>query len=71
MADPYTIGASAGAALGATAAIVLGIGVSLLGVNTIPVFAFIVCLTTVLFVYSISKVGPKVPCTRCFFQESQ
>jgi iron complex transport system permease protein len=61
MADPVTIGASAGAALGATAAIVLGIGVSLLGVNTIPVFAFIGCLSTVLFVYSISKVGPKVP----------
>lgn len=61
MADPYTIGASSGAALGATASIVLGISITILGVKTLPIFAFIGCLLTVLSVYSISKVGTKVP----------
>jgi iron complex transport system permease protein len=61
LADPYTIGASAGAALGATAAIVLGISFSVLGINTLPIFAFIGCISAVFLVYSISKVGTKVP----------
>lgn len=61
LADPYTIGASAGAALGATVSIVLGVGTTLLGVSTLPLFAFIGCLSAVLLVYSISKVGSKVP----------
>lgn len=61
LADPYTIGASAGAALGATAAIVLGISFSVLGLTTLPVFAFIGCISAVFLVYSISRVGNKVP----------
>jgi iron complex transport system permease protein len=61
MAEPYTIGASSGAALGATVSIVLGVSITLLGVKTLPFFAFIGCLLTVLVVYSISKVGTKVP----------
>ncbi len=61
MAEPYTIGASSGAALGATIAIVLGIGVSILGASTTPIFAFIGCLGTVLLVYTISRVGGRVP----------
>lgn len=61
MADPYTIGASAGAALGATASIVLGISIPIIGISSLPFFAFIGCLVTVLFVYTISKVGTKVP----------
>lgn len=61
MAEPYTIGASSGAALGATLAIVLGVGVSILGANTTTIFAFIGCLATVLIVYIISRVGGKVP----------
>jgi len=61
MADPYTIGASAGAALGATASIVLGVSISILGISSLPLFAFIGCISAVLLVYSISKVGSKVP----------
>jgi iron complex transport system permease protein len=61
MADPYVIGASSGAGLGAAVAIVLGVGYSVLGVNTLPVFAFFGSLMTVILVYSISRVGTKVP----------
>ena len=63
MADPYTTSASSGASLGAAMAIVLGIGFSVFGVNTIPVFAFVGCMTSVLVVYSISRVGKRVPIT--------
>jgi iron complex transport system permease protein len=61
MADPYTIGASSGAAVGATSAIILGVSVTVIGINTIQLFAFIGCLVTVLGVYAISRVGTKVP----------
>ncbi|MCL2292834.1 MAG: iron ABC transporter permease [Candidatus Bathyarchaeota archaeon] len=61
MADPYTIGASSGAALGATSAVVLGLGITIMGISTRPLFAFIGCLATVLGVYTISRVGNKVP----------
>ena len=63
MADPYTTSASSGAALGAALAIVLGIGFAIFGVNTIPIFAFFGCIISVVFVYSISRVGSKVPIT--------
>ena len=63
MADPYTIGASTGATLGAALVIVLGVGVSLLGVNTLQILAFVGSITTVLLVYNISRVGSKVPVT--------
>ena len=63
MADPYVIGASSGAALGAALAIVLGLGFSLLGISTVPIFAFIGCLFSVLLVYSISRVGSRVQTT--------
>ncbi len=61
MADPYVISASQGAALGAALSIVLGVGTSLFGTNAIPIFAFIGCIISVLTVYSISRVGSKVP----------
>jgi iron complex transport system permease protein len=61
MADPYTIGASSGAAVGATTAIILGVNMTIIGINTMQIFAFIGCLITVLGVYTISRVGTKVP----------
>jgi len=63
MADPYVIGASSGAALGAACAIVFGLGFSVLGLNSIPVFAFITSLLVVLIVYNVAKVGTRVPHT--------
>jgi iron complex transport system permease protein len=61
MADPYVIGASSGAALGAALSIVLGLGFSLLGVNSVSIFAFFGCLSSVLVVYSVSRIGSRVP----------
>ncbi|UCC57613.1 MAG: iron chelate uptake ABC transporter family permease subunit [Candidatus Bathyarchaeum sp.] len=63
MADPYTIGALTGASLGAALVIVLGVGVSLFGVNTLQILAFFGSITTVLIVYNISRVGSRVPVT--------
>jgi iron complex transport system permease protein len=63
MADPYVIGAMSGASLGAALVLVLGVGISLLGVNTLQVFAFVGSLVTVLIVYNISRMGSRVPVT--------
>ncbi len=63
MADPYVIGAQTGASLGAALVIVLGVGISLLGINTLQVLAFVGSITTVLVVYNISRVGSRVPVT--------
>lgn len=63
MADPYVIGASSGAAVGASLAIVLGVGFAWFGISTIPIFAFVGCMATILLVYSISRVGSRVPIT--------
>jgi len=63
MADPYVIGVSAGAAVGAALAIVLGVGFTILGISTVPVSAFVGSLIAVFFVYNVSRVGSKVPVT--------
>jgi iron complex transport system permease protein len=63
MADPYVIGASTGATVGSALVLVLGVGLSILGVHTLQIFAFVGSLTTVLLVYSISRVGSRVPVT--------
>lgn len=64
MADPYVIGISSGAGLGASLAIAFGAGTSLLGVlYAIPLMAFVFALGTVLLVYLISKTGESVPMT--------
>lgn len=53
MADPYVLGVSSGAALGATLSIVLGL-------PFINIWAFCGAILTVLFVFQISKIGTKV-----------
>lgn len=63
MADPYVIGISSGAALGATIAIVLKVNFILLGFSGISLFAFIGALATVLIVYNIARIKNKVPIT--------
>jgi iron complex transport system permease protein len=55
MADPYVLGISSGAALGATVAIVVGLG--LIGIGG---FAFIFAIITIFTVYYLAKVGHKV-----------
>jgi iron complex transport system permease protein len=61
MADPYVLGISSGAALGASLTIVFGVEVSLLGMSLITVTAFIGAVVTTLVVYNIARVGSKIP----------
>ncbi len=53
LADPYTLGVSAGAAFGASIALLLEI--PLLGVYAVPLFAFVGSLLTLLFVLSLAS----------------
>lgn len=63
MADPYIMGVSSGAALGASLGItLLGLGI-LQGGFTVQLMAFIGALLTVYLVYEIAKVGHRVPIT--------
>ena len=61
MADPYIIGVSSGAALGAVACIVIQSIWSIPLHYGIPVAAFIFALMTILLVYNLARVGGKVP----------
>ncbi len=61
MADPYIIGTSAGAALGATIAMMLPINLAFLGFGLVPVAAFCGALVTVILVYNLARVGGKTP----------
>jgi iron complex transport system permease protein len=61
MADPFILGVSSGAALGATIGIVTNLQLRLLGLNAITILAFIGAIGALLLVYNISKVGKKVP----------
>ncbi|MFZ7132733.1 MAG: FecCD family ABC transporter permease [Eubacteriales bacterium] len=61
MADPFIIGVSSGAALGATIGIVLNISFNFFGINLVTILAFIGALATIFLVYNISRVGKKVP----------
>jgi len=61
MADPYIIGTSAGAALGATIAMLIPINLAFLGFGLVPVAAFVGALATVFLVYNLARVGGKTP----------
>ncbi|MGH3116987.1 MAG: FecCD family ABC transporter permease [Gaiellales bacterium] len=54
MADPYIIGVSAGAALGATAAIVLNLTFAFLGVSAVTLYAFVGALLVTMLVYRLA-----------------
>lgn len=58
LADPYVLGISSGASLGATLAIMLGVG-SFLGGNSVGVIAFIGALLTSFAVIAIANMGGK------------
>lgn len=61
MADPYIVGTSAGAGFGATLAMVLNWNIQFMGLSTVPLFAFIGAVVTVILVYQLSRQGGKVP----------
>jgi iron complex transport system permease protein len=61
MADPYVIGTSGGAALGATIGLLLSAHFSILGFGIVPALAFVGALATVIVVYRISRVGGRTP----------
>ena len=61
LADPFVIGASSGAGLGVTIAIVLGLQLSVLGLGAISLAALLGALASVAVVYSIASVGRQVP----------
>lgn len=56
LADPYILGISSGASLGATAAILLGVGLAL-GENFVGICAFVGALAVSLLVLFISNIG--------------
>ena len=55
LADPFIIGASGGASLGATLAIITGLNGGFLGFGPVPLAAFIGTIIAVVFVYSIAQ----------------
>lgn len=61
LADPYVIGASGGAAFGASLGVILFTHFSLLGFGTIPTLAFLGALGTMLLVYRVSRVAGRTP----------
>jgi iron complex transport system permease protein len=63
MADPYIIGTSGGAALGATLALLVPVQVVWLGFTLVPLAAFAGSLAAVLGVYAIARSGPRTPIT--------
>lgn len=63
LADPYIIGVASGAGLGAVLAMSANWPVSLMGMATVPLAAFIAALITVAIVYAIAHVGRSTPVT--------
>ncbi len=57
LADPFIIGISSGAALGAAIALLFGVGISVLSVSALPVCAFAGALLSLVIMYRISSVG--------------
>ena len=60
MADPYVVGVSSGAALGATIALSLSLEIWVWGIHSVSLFAFVGALAVTMLVYGISVRGGKV-----------
>jgi iron complex transport system permease protein len=60
MSDPYILGVSSGAALGASIAIVLGFDFTIIKISGTAFMAFIFAISTTFIVYNIARVGNKV-----------
>ncbi len=63
MADPYVMGISSGASLGAAIAIIAGLEYTFSGIGFITIFAFAGSILTIVLIYSIARVGNKIPPT--------
>jgi iron complex transport system permease protein len=63
LADPFTLGVSSGAALGAYIAMLLGLQSTVLGFTAMPLMAFPGGLLAVWMVYMIAKVDGELPIT--------
>ena len=63
LADPYTIGVSSGAALGATAAILFLPETGLSTAILLPLFGFCGALVALFIVYQMGRVGGRLPVT--------
>jgi len=63
MADPFILGISSGAALGATIGIVSKINFSILGLDFISIAAFVGAVSIIFIVYNIAKINNDVPVT--------
>ncbi|MCH7567020.1 MAG: iron ABC transporter permease [Nitrospirae bacterium] len=61
LADPYVLGISSGAALGAALAILLGIGTTIFSISTLPLFAFAGGLLSLVVVYRIAASYGRLP----------
>lgn len=61
MADPFVLGISSGAALGATITMVFLNEIHFFGISVVAFNAFIGAIITTLLVYNIARVGTKVP----------
>jgi iron complex transport system permease protein len=61
MADPFVIGVSSGAAVGAVVAIILGLPSTWMGIGALPVFAFVGGMLAIMTVYLISRTRGGVP----------
>lgn len=60
LVDSYTLGMSSGASLGAVVSIITGFNLSIFGIETTGVFAFIGAILTLFFVYSLSYTRSRV-----------
>ncbi|MBU3092919.1 iron chelate uptake ABC transporter family permease subunit [Clostridium sp. CM028] len=63
MADPFILGVSSGAALGATITMVFLNEINFLGMSMVAFNAFVGAIITTFLVYNIARVGTKVPVT--------
>lgn len=61
MADPFLLGVSSGAALGASIGIILNLNIGFFGLDIVSILAFIFALVTLIVVYNISRMGKKIP----------
>ncbi|AJS59746.1 FecCD family ABC transporter permease [Paenibacillus sp. IHBB 10380] len=64
LADPYTLGVSSGAAVGASVLIFFGLQYSLFGIWTLPLVAFVAGVITLWGVLALAREGGKIPTNR-------